>query len=98
VTSIQTTTSTSLVDEIAFRLEAAILEGECRPGTHLLHDELCSPAGLPCAKRSASSRRSTSLCSSRTRAQACAFRRTTSCARCMPFAELEGFACDLPAT
>lgn len=37
---------TSLVDEIAFRLESAILEGEYRPGTHLLQDELCARFGV----------------------------------------------------
>lgn len=37
---------TSLVDEIAFRLETAILEGEYRPGTHLLQDELCARFGV----------------------------------------------------
>jgi DNA-binding GntR family transcriptional regulator len=37
---------TSLVDEIAFRLEQAILEGEFRPGTHLLQDELCARFGV----------------------------------------------------
>ena len=39
-------TLTSLVDEIAFRLETAILEGEFRPGTHLLQDELCARFGV----------------------------------------------------
>lgn len=39
-------TLTSLVDEIAYRLEAAILEGEFGPGTHLLQDELCARFGV----------------------------------------------------
>jgi len=39
-------TLTSLVDEIAFRLETAILEGEFRPGAHLLQDELCARFGV----------------------------------------------------
>jgi DNA-binding GntR family transcriptional regulator len=43
---VETITLTSLVDEIAFRLETAILEGEFRPGTHLLQDELCARFGV----------------------------------------------------
>ncbi len=39
-------TSTSLADEIAFRLERGILEGEHPPGTHLLQDEICSRFGV----------------------------------------------------
>jgi DNA-binding GntR family transcriptional regulator len=39
-------TATSLADEIGFRLEKAILEGEYRPGTHLLQDELCERFGV----------------------------------------------------
>jgi len=39
-------TLTSLVDEIAFRLETAILEGEYGPGTHLLQDDLCARFGV----------------------------------------------------
>lgn len=42
----ETITLTSLVDEIAYRLEAAILEGEFGPGTHLLQDELCARFGV----------------------------------------------------
>jgi DNA-binding GntR family transcriptional regulator len=43
---VESITITSLVDEIAFRLETAILEGEFRPGTHLLQDELCARFGV----------------------------------------------------
>jgi DNA-binding GntR family transcriptional regulator len=32
----------SLADEIAFRIQAAILDGEYPPGTHLQQDELCA--------------------------------------------------------
>ncbi len=39
-------TSTSLADEIAFRLEQGILEGEFQPGTHLLQDEICTRFGV----------------------------------------------------
>lgn len=39
-------TSTSLADEIAYRLERGILEGEHPPGTHLLQDEICSRFGV----------------------------------------------------
>jgi DNA-binding GntR family transcriptional regulator len=39
-------TATSLADEIGFRLEKAILEGEYRPGTHLLQDDLCERFGV----------------------------------------------------
>lgn len=39
-------TGTSLADEIAFRLEREILEGEFPPGTHLLQDEICSRYGV----------------------------------------------------
>lgn len=35
-----------LADEIAFRIQAAILEGEFPPGTHLQQDELCSRYGV----------------------------------------------------
>jgi len=37
---------TSLADEIAFRLQAAILSGDHPPGTHLLQDELCERFGV----------------------------------------------------
>ena len=37
---------TSLADEIAFRLQAAILAGEHPPGTHLLQDDLCERFGV----------------------------------------------------
>lgn len=37
---------TSLADEIAFRLQAAILAGEHPPGTHLYQDELCERFGV----------------------------------------------------
>jgi DNA-binding GntR family transcriptional regulator len=39
-------TVTSLADEIAFRIQAAILAGEHPPGTHLLQDELCERFGV----------------------------------------------------
>jgi DNA-binding GntR family transcriptional regulator len=39
-------TPTSLADEIAFRLQTAILEGTFPPGTHLLQDELCKQFGV----------------------------------------------------
>lgn len=38
--------ATSLTDEIAFRLQAAILDGEFPPGTHLQQDELCARFGV----------------------------------------------------
>lgn len=38
--------TTSLADEIAFRLQAAILDGLYPPGTHLLQDELCARFGV----------------------------------------------------
>ena len=37
---------TSLADEIAFRIQAAILDGEFRPGSHLQQDELCARFGV----------------------------------------------------
>lgn len=37
---------TGLADEIAFRLQAAILDGEYAPGTHLQQDELCARFGV----------------------------------------------------
>ncbi len=37
---------TSLADEIAFRLQAAILAGEHPPGTHLFQDEICERFGV----------------------------------------------------
>lgn len=37
---------TSLADEIAFRLERGILEGEFPPGTRLLQDEICARFGV----------------------------------------------------
>jgi DNA-binding GntR family transcriptional regulator len=37
---------TGLADEIAFRVQAAILEGEYPPGTHLQQDELCARFGV----------------------------------------------------
>jgi DNA-binding GntR family transcriptional regulator len=39
-------TTTSLVDEISFRLQAAILDGTYPPGTHLFQDELCERFGV----------------------------------------------------
>jgi DNA-binding GntR family transcriptional regulator len=39
-------TTTSLADEIAFRVQAAILDGEHPPGTHLFQDELCEHFGV----------------------------------------------------
>ncbi|HEX6021718.1 MAG TPA: GntR family transcriptional regulator [Solirubrobacter sp.] len=38
--------ATGLADEIAFRLQAAILDGEFPPGTHLQQDELCARFGV----------------------------------------------------
>jgi DNA-binding GntR family transcriptional regulator len=38
--------ATSLADEIAFRIQTAILEGEYPPGTHLQQDELCTRYGV----------------------------------------------------
>lgn len=38
--------ATSLADEIAFRLQQAILEGAYPPGTHLFQDELCERFGV----------------------------------------------------
>lgn len=38
--------TTSLADEIAFRLQTAILDGSYAPGTHLLQDELCVRFGV----------------------------------------------------
>jgi len=35
-----------LADEIAFRIQAAILDGEYPPGTHLQQDELCARFGV----------------------------------------------------
>src|SRR4051794_27444888 len=46
VRPVETLTPTSLADEIAFRLERGILEGEFPPGTHLFQDELCSRFGV----------------------------------------------------
>ncbi len=37
---------TSLADEIAFRIQAAILDGQFPPGTHLQQDELCARFGV----------------------------------------------------
>jgi DNA-binding GntR family transcriptional regulator len=37
---------TSLADEIAFRIQAAILDGQYPPGTHLQQDELCVRFGV----------------------------------------------------
>jgi len=37
---------TGLADEIAFRIQAAILDGEYPPGTHLQQDELCARFGV----------------------------------------------------
>lgn len=39
-------TTTSLADEIAFRIQSAILAGENPPGTHLFQDELCERFGV----------------------------------------------------
>ena len=41
-----TVVATGLADEIAFRLQAAILDGEFPPGTHLQQDELCARFGV----------------------------------------------------
>ena len=38
--------ATSLADEIAFRLQAAIIDGEFAPGTHLQQDDLCTRFGV----------------------------------------------------
>src|SRR3712207_1750546 len=38
--------ATGLADEIAFRLQAAILDGEFAPGTHLQQDDLCARFGV----------------------------------------------------
>ncbi len=38
--------ATSLADEVAFRIQAAILDGEYPPGTHLQQDELCARFGV----------------------------------------------------
>ena len=45
-TSLEQITVTSLADEIAFRIQAAILAGDHRPGTHLSQDELCERFGV----------------------------------------------------
>jgi DNA-binding GntR family transcriptional regulator len=37
---------TSLADEIAFRIQAGILDGQFPPGTHLQQDELCARFGV----------------------------------------------------
>lgn len=37
---------TSYADEIAFRLEAEILEGAYQPGSHLLQEEICARFGV----------------------------------------------------
>ena len=37
---------TSLADEIAFRLQAAILDGVFPPGTHLYQEEICARFGV----------------------------------------------------
>src|SRR5919197_2710127 len=42
----ETIITSSLADEIAFRLQAAILDGLYPPGTHLLQDELCARFGV----------------------------------------------------
>jgi DNA-binding GntR family transcriptional regulator len=39
-------TPTGLADEIAFRLQVAILDGEYAPGSHLQQDELCARFGV----------------------------------------------------
>lgn len=39
-------TTTGLADEIAYRLQAGILEGAYPPGTHLFQDELCERFGV----------------------------------------------------
>ena len=38
--------ATGLADEIAFRLQAAVLDGEYAPGTHLNQDDLCARFGV----------------------------------------------------
>jgi len=38
--------ATSLADEVAFRIQAAILDGEYPPGTHLQQDDLCVRFGV----------------------------------------------------
>ena len=45
-TPVEQITVTSLADEIAFRIQAAILAGEQTPGTHLFQDELCERFGV----------------------------------------------------
>lgn len=45
-TPVEQITVTSLADEIAFRIQAAILAGEHPPGTHLFQDELCERFGV----------------------------------------------------
>src|SRR3954469_1235005 len=42
----ETIVATGLADEIAFRVQAAILDGEYPPGTHLQQDELCARFGV----------------------------------------------------
>jgi len=42
----ETIVISSLADEIAFRLQAGILDGSYPPGTHLLQDELCARFGV----------------------------------------------------
>lgn len=42
----ETVVATGLADEIAFRLQAAILDGEYPPGTHLQQDELRARFGV----------------------------------------------------
>lgn len=46
VVPIEHVTVTSLADEIAFRIQAAILAGEHPPGSHLFQDELCERFGV----------------------------------------------------
>jgi DNA-binding GntR family transcriptional regulator len=45
-TPVEQITITSLADEIAFRIQGAILAGEHPPGTHLFQDELCERFGV----------------------------------------------------
>ena len=43
---VEAISTTSLADEIAFRLQTAILDGVYPPGTHLFQDELCERFGV----------------------------------------------------
>jgi DNA-binding GntR family transcriptional regulator len=43
---VEVISTTSLADEIAFRLQASILDGTYPPGTHLFQDEVCERFGV----------------------------------------------------